>query len=303
MAADISLGRPRASEGAELTAGVHMPQAGPAASHQSLTSAARHAEELGFTGIWFSDHLTVQRGTEYPPSAYIYETVVAMTWVAAATTTIEIGTSILVLPMRRPVVLGKQLASLDLLSGGRLIAGVAGGYIKPEFDTLGVPFDERGQRTDEAIRIMRTLWTEDPITAEFPVHRLMFADMRAQPQPGRPIPLWVGGHSVPALRRAAALGDGWHGVTRSDVLDSVLPSAVRQLRKARPEPGFVLSVRAFWDGLDDDHDTLLRAIEQLRDLGITHIVAEPRQRTEADYLRSIDRLAELFARAGVVMAS
>jgi probable F420-dependent oxidoreductase len=295
-------GRARASDGVVLTAGVHMPQAGPAASPGTLAKAARHAEQLGFAGIWFSDHLTVRRGTDYPPSAYIYEALVAMTWAAAATSTVEIGTSVLVLPMRRPTVLAKSLASLDLLSGGRLIAGVAGGYVEPEFATLGVPFAERGPRTDEAIRILRTMWTQDPISAAFPVHGLTFADMRAKPQPDRIIPVWVGGQSAPALRRAVTVGDGWHGAVRPDTAGSDLPSLVRLLRESRPATDFVLSVRAFWDGLDDDHATLHRSIDHLRELGITHIVAEPRQRTEADYLRSIDRLAEIFGRAGVAMA-
>jgi alkanesulfonate monooxygenase SsuD/methylene tetrahydromethanopterin reductase-like flavin-dependent oxidoreductase (luciferase family) len=91
------------------------------------------AEELGYSAAWLSDHLAVQRGATYPPSAYIYEPLVAMGWVAAATSTIELGTSVLVLPMRRPLVMAKMLGSIDLLSGGRAIVGAAGGYIEREF--------------------------------------------------------------------------------------------------------------------------------------------------------------------------
>lgn len=295
-------GRSRASEGLTLTAGVHIPQAGPAASAHSMTTLARHAEQAGYAAIWLSDHLTVQRGATYPPSAYIYEPLVCMTWVASATSTVEIGTSVLVLPMRQPTAVAKSLASIDLLSGGRVITGVGCGHIKAEFDSLGVPFDERGRRTDESIEILRALWTRDPITARFPVHGLTFDTMRAKPQPARPIPIWIGGHSAPATRRAVTLGDGWHGVVRSpDARDHAdLASVVTRLRAARPEKDFVLTVRAFWDGLEDDPDTLLRSVDLLRDLGITHIAAEPRQRTEADYLRSVDRLTKVFHRAGVL---
>lgn len=292
---------PRATDPTQLTIGIHALQAGPGASAESLIASTQHAEALGYSAVWFSDHLTVQRNAIYPPSAYIYETMIAMTWVAAATTSVQLGTSVIVLPMRQPVVVGKQLASLDLLSGGRVIAGVAGGYVEAEFDALGVPFGERGIRTDEGIEVLRTVWSQDPITVTFPVHGLKFDDMRAKPQPSRPIPVWVGGHAPAALRRAVRVGDGWHGALMTLEVTETLVQTVRLLRAQRPDPEFVLSLRVGWDALEDDHDTLLRGIDRLRDLGITHIAPEPRQRTQSDYLRSIDRFATLSSRAGITM--
>ena len=296
------MSRHLASAGTAMTAGVHLPQAGSAANPDSLREAAVLAEQLGFSVAWVSDHVVVQQGAAYPPSAYIYEPIVSMTWVAAATSVIELGTSVLVLPMRRPVIMGKMLSTLDLVSQGRLIVGGAGGYTPSEFATLGVPMDERGPRTDESIEIMRAMWSEDPITADYPVHGVSFDRMRAKPQPGRRIPIWIGGHSRPALRRAIRMGDGWHGILAGQQgagFDDI-EAQVKTLRDARPEQEFVLSVRAPWDGLEDDHDVLLGWIDKLRELGVTHILAEPRQRTKADYLRSIERLGDLFARADLM---
>ena len=131
-----------------------------------------------------------------------------MTWAAAATERVGLGTTVLVLPLRPPVLLAKMIASLDLMSGGRVTVGAAGGWLKGEFDALGVPFEERGARTDETIEIMRRCWFEDPINADAPVTGVKMVEMRAKPQPGRAIPIWIGGHSEPAYRRAVA-GRRW----------------------------------------------------------------------------------------------
>ena len=127
-----------------MIAGVHLPQAGPAASGEALTRAAVLAEDLGFADVWVSDHLVVPTGVPYPPSAYVFEPLAVMAWVAASTRRVGIGTTVLVLPMRNPVFVAKSIATIDQLSGGRVILGVAAGWLEAEFDALGVPFDERG---------------------------------------------------------------------------------------------------------------------------------------------------------------
>ena len=144
------------------TAGVHLPQAGPAASGEALRRTAVLAEELGFADVWVSDHLAVPTDSAYPPSAYVFEPLTTMAWIAACTKRVGIGTTVLVLPMRHPLTVAKSIATIDQLSGGRVILGVAAGWLKAEFDALGVPFDERGARTDEAIAMLRKLWTENP---------------------------------------------------------------------------------------------------------------------------------------------
>ncbi|MGE3355826.1 MAG: TIGR03619 family F420-dependent LLM class oxidoreductase [Acidimicrobiia bacterium] len=281
-----------------MTAGVHLPQAGPAASGEALTRAAVLAEEVGFADVWVSDHLVVPTGVPYPPSVYVMEPLAVMAWVAAATRRVGLGTTVLVLPMRNPVVVAKSLATIDQLSGGRVILGTAAGWLEAEFDALGVPFAERGARTDEAIEMLQVMWTQDPITADFPVHGARFVSIRAKPQPAHRIPIWIGGHAPVALKRAVTVGDGWHG---GFVAPEEVAPLVSQLRAARPEPAFAISMRTRWDPLEDDRDTILAEIDHYRSVGVTHVVPEPRQRTLDAYLRSIEALADLLTVAGVVM--
>ncbi len=274
--------------------GIHLPQAGPAASASAIQAVARHAEELGFSDVWVSDHLALPKDAAYPPSAYILEPLVALTWAAAATTRVGLGTTVLVLPLRPPVLLAKMLGSLDLMSGGRLVVGAAGGWLAEEFEALGVPFEERGARTDETLEVLRRCWTDDPIDFEGPATGMRMKDMRMKPQPGRPIPIWVGGHSEPALRRAVATGDGWHGAFQSPEQTAVLTD---RLRRDRPEPSFTLSMRTRWDALRDGADPISRELDQYREAGIQHIVAEPLQRDQESWLRCTEAFAEIFERA------
>ena len=281
-----------------MTAGVHLPQAGPAASGEAMTRAAQLAEELGYADVWVSDHLVVPTGAQYPPSAYVYEPLASLAWVAAATRRVGLGTTVLVLPMRNPIHVAKTIATIDLMSGGRFILGTAAGWLKAEFDAIGVPFDERGPRTDEAIDIMRHVWTKDHMTIDFPIHGIHMESIRAQPQPKRHVPVWIGGHADIALRRAIAVGDGWHGAFLSP--DETKPR-VDKLRTGRPEPEYEISMRTRWDPLEDDNDLILAEIDHYREVGVTHLVPEPRQRTVDKYLESIEAMAALLRRADVVM--
>src|SRR3954447_22727677 len=145
--------------------GIHLPQYGRAAGPEAITRAALQAEALGFADVWVSDHLAVPTGAPYPPP-FLYEPVVALTWAAAATSTVGLGTSVLVLPYRHPLHLAKELASLDLLASGRLVLGAAAGWLEAEFDALGVPFSERGRRTDDTIDVLRACWEQRPVDIE-----------------------------------------------------------------------------------------------------------------------------------------
>jgi probable F420-dependent oxidoreductase len=275
--------------------GIHLPQAGPAATAENIRDAARQAEELGFADVWVSDHVAVPKDAPYPPSAYILEPLVALTWAAAATERIGLGTTVLVIPLRPPVLLAKMLGSLDVMSGERLIIGAASGWLKAEFDALGVPFAERGARTDETIDLMRKCWTEDPIDAEPGLTGATLVDMRAKPQPARSIPIWIGGHSEPAYRRAGPRGHGWHGGFQPPEKTKEI---VARLRRDRPEPEFTISMRTRWDALKDDSDQILREAEQYAEAGIQHIVAEPAQRDRDSWLRCGEVFAKIFQRLG-----
>ena len=186
-----------------MRVGIHLPHIGRKAGPEAIRRAAIQAEELGFADAWSSEHIIIPKGAPYPPSALFYDPVLTLTWAAAFTKRIGLGTSVLVLPMRHPLPLAKELATLQNLSEGRLILGAGVGWMAAEFAALGVPFRERGRRMDEGIAMMRAVWSEDPVS--FPARHIpaVIEDMRMLPQPVKPIPIWIGGSSEAALARAA----------------------------------------------------------------------------------------------------
>src|SRR5947208_9233934 len=185
--------------------GIHLPHIGQKASAEAIRRAAVQAEEFGFADVWVSEHIILPKDRMYPPSAIFWDPVLTLTWAAACTDRVRLGTSVLVLPMRHPLPLAKELATLQNLSKGRLILGAGVGWLEAEFDALGVPFKERGRRMDEGIAMMRAVWTQDPVSFEARWIPAIIRSMRAQPQPVQPIPIWIGGSSEAAIRRALRL--------------------------------------------------------------------------------------------------
>lgn len=180
-----------------------------------LARVAERAEAAGFESIWVSEHLVLS-DPRVPPSPMapedpILEPVVSLAYVAARTTTLRLGTGVIVLPLRNPLILAKELATLDVLSGGRVLFGIGVGYVEREFRALGVPFDRRGERTDEYLDAMRAIWTQEH--PAFDGRLYAFDGVQAHPHPlQRPHPpIVVGGWTPPALRRAAARANGWYG--------------------------------------------------------------------------------------------
>src|ERR1700691_989618 len=143
--------------------GIHLPHAGSQATPALIKSHARRAEDMGLSDVWVSEHIIVPRAS-FPRSPLFYDPVLSLTWAAAVTRRVRLGTSVLVLPMRHPLPLAKELATLQNFSEGRLILGAGVGWLEAEFAALGAPFHERGRRTDEGIALMRAAWTEDPIS-------------------------------------------------------------------------------------------------------------------------------------------
>jgi probable F420-dependent oxidoreductase len=268
--------------------GIALPQYGPA-NAEGLIRAARQAEDLGFDDVWVADHIAVPAGAPYPPS-FLLESLATLSFAAAVTSRVGLGTSVLVLPLRQPVVVAKQLATVDVLSGGRLILGLGAGWLAEEFDACNVPYRKRGDLTDEAIAVLRACWASAP--ASFSGPTVSFTDMKVQPLPGRHIPMWVGGVSERALRRAVEHGDGWQGAFQT--VDDIA-AVVKRLRADRPEPEFVLSTRLDVDGLTGDLDGLRRELDSLAALGITHALTGPAQRGLDDWLASVEALWGVFS--------
>jgi probable F420-dependent oxidoreductase len=265
--------------------GIHLPHIGRKANAASIRRAAVQAEELGFADVWVSEHIIVPQGANYPPSPFFLDPVLTLTWAAACTSRVRLGTSVLVLPMRHPLPLAKELATLQNLSDGRLILGAGVGWMEAEFDALGVPFRERGRRMDEGIAMMRAVWSDDPVS--FPTRWIAakIEAMRMQPQPVAPIPIWIGGSSDAAIARACRL-DGWHG---SRVAPEDAPAMVQRLRAARPGADFTVSVRMAWEGADEG--AMQAKLAAYADAGVQHVLVQPVDREVDAWLRSVERIA------------
>ena len=203
--------------------GFYLPTRGPTATREGILSLARAGERLGMHSAMAADHIvfpTESRSTypytvdgKHPSVGDALDVLSILGVVAGATERLRLVTSVLVLPYRNPVLTAKMVASLDVLSGGRVTLGVGAGWLEEEFTALGSPpFGERGRVTDEWIAIFKQLWSQSPASFDGRFYR--YADIRCEPFPvQRPHPpIWVGGHSRAALRRAARHGDGWHPV-------------------------------------------------------------------------------------------
>jgi probable F420-dependent oxidoreductase len=188
---------------------------GPCADPVIAAGVARAAEDAGFDSVWTGEHIVLP-DPQAPPSPVpahtrFIDSAVSLAYVAAHTSKIKLGTGIIILPQRNPLVLAKELASVDVLSGGRLIFGIGIGYLKPEFDAIGAPFDHKGPRTEEYLAAMIALWTmEKP---EYRGRFVSFGGINAMPRPvQKPYPQVVfGGHTKSAYSRTARLAGGWFG--------------------------------------------------------------------------------------------
>ena len=188
---------------------------GPFCDAENMASLVRLVEEVGFESIWTGEHVVLidpqAPPSPAPPETPFLDTIAALAFAAAHSTKLLLGSGIILLPQRNPVVLAKELAGIDVLSGGRLLFGAGVGYVPGEYETLGIPFAERGARMDEHIDVIRTLWTQEK--PEFSGRFTNFSGIQSRPLPlQRPHPpIHVGGMSTAAHRRAVARGNGWYG--------------------------------------------------------------------------------------------
>jgi probable F420-dependent oxidoreductase len=224
-----------------MRVGAKLPNSGAMPAERGIARMARVLESSGFASVWVSDHVvmpaTVTSRYPYADDGVAtwatddpwYDSMIALAMAAAVTDTVELGTAVLVLPQRNPVVLAKQVASLDRLAGGRVVLGVGAGWLAEEFAALATPFESRGSRTDEWIDLLRSCWTGRPDRFDG-VHYHLPADVVCEPTPARPVPILVGGTTRAALRRARQRGDGWLGIQPADAIDvAALEAAVTQL--------------------------------------------------------------------------
>lgn len=247
----------------------------------SSLEISRVAEEVGFESVWGGEHVVMPTtiSSPYPYSAdgtvpangetYIPDPLIWLAYVAAAAPTLRLGTCILILPQRNPLVLAKELATLDHLSGGRVELGIGVGWMKEEFDALDVPWERRGARNDEYLAAMRTVWSGSHV--EFHGEFVDFPPLTATPRPaqGPNIPILVGGDTPVAIRRAARLADGYFpGESKADRLGELI-AAVRQACVDIDRDPDSVEINAMFGGHFADPAA---GIEIMRNLGVGRVM-------------------------------
>ncbi len=267
-----------------------------------IVAVARQADELGFAWLPCSDHALVPARLAPVMGATWYDPATTLAFVAAITQRVRLLTHVIVLPYHHPAHVAKQYATLDRLSGGRVILGVGAGHLGPEFRALGAPFEERGAVADESLRIIKSLWTQEEVS--FAGERYEFSEMMLAPRPvQRPHPpVWVGGNSRRAARRAVELGDGWvpfqvsleelkerldyarrlPAFERAAAFDIVVPATVELT--AKPLDGERASFAGSPEQVIDD----FRAYQEL---GVTGATVGLRSHSLDDYLEQMERFA------------
>ena len=205
--------------------GVILPNYGLDSNPDGIRRTAALAEDLGFDSVWTTEHIIVGPDA-VDPYGRVYDPLVTLGWIAGWTERIGLGTSIVLVPLHNPMHLAKEVATLQELSGGRFTLGVGMGWHREEFSFMGVPFEGRGRRADEAIRLMRALWKG---ARDFEGEFWSFHHATSEPHPSPPPEIWVGGSSERAIRRALELGDAWHPSRGSDV------EHVRHVKEQHPE--------------------------------------------------------------------
>ncbi|MEW6299620.1 MAG: TIGR03619 family F420-dependent LLM class oxidoreductase [Thermodesulfobacteriota bacterium] len=259
-----------------------------------LVAAAEAAEGLGYSTVWVADHIVfptkIEGGYAFNPNDPFLEPLAVLAALALRTTTVKLGTAVLILPYRHPLYTAKALATIDVLSGGRVVAGVGAGWLEPEFAALGVPLKERGSRTDEAIEILKAVWTQD--APRFRGRHFQIDDIKFVPRPlqqPRP-PILVGGMTTGALRRVARLADGWVAMAKGPddlkaPLDTLRELTVKAGRKPEELRLCVLPLTA------PTLDQVIQDVPAYAELGIHHLYLSFRAWTG-----EFARLMELMAR-------
>jgi probable F420-dependent oxidoreductase len=259
--------------------GIMFANVGPYVQPDMAAAFGRIAEEHGIESLWTVEHVVVPGDyqSEYPYSptgrmpgpeeSPIPDPLIWLTWVGAATTTLRLATGILILPQRNPVILAKELSTLDVLSSGRVELGVGVGWLREEFDALGVPFEERAARTDEYIEALRCLWREEEPCFEGRYARFDRAKSYPKPQQSM-IPIHVGGHTPAAARRAGRLGDGFFpGRSTDEDLVLLLDEMRRSAKNAGRDPD---AIEVTAGGVMD-----LDGVRRFADHGVDRIALPP----------------------------
>ncbi len=281
--------------------GIMFANVGPFGQPDNLVHLAQKAEQVGVESLWTVEHVVVPKGygSQYPYSkdgrmpgpenSPIPDPLIWMTYAAAVTKKIKVATGVMILPQRHPFYVAKELATLDVLSGGRALLGVGIGWLEEEFRGVGVPFVERASRTDESIQALRSLWGDKP--SEFSGKHYRWGAVESNPKPVQKpgVPIIVGGHAPGAAKRAARYGDGFFPA-RADLLPSLIEVLVKECAEIGRDSGTIEITTGSIPRLDE--------VKRLQDLGVSRFTVSPPGFTHDDVERGLDKLGnELIAKA------
>jgi probable F420-dependent oxidoreductase len=280
---------------------------GPAA----VLRLAQAIERIGYDHIDIFDHVVMGIPIEgrpkgpYNPAMPILEAFMTLSYLAAVTSRVTLGTEVLVLPQRQPALVAKQVSTLDTLSGGRVRLGVGVGWQESEYEALGEEFRTRGTRMDEAIRLLRAYWSDAEVSFESAHYRTVAMSMEPKPPQGGRLPIWIGGSSEPAYRRVGRLGDGWLAgrVTDADSARHAIETIRRHAEEAGRDPGAIglqsmvatpprdAAGKSFYA----DHDAVLARVAALKAMGFGWVTLNATAIFQAG-ARSVDAIIDALAR-------
>ena len=298
---------------------------GDPAGVDACIEVAQAADQLGFDSVWTNDHIVVPTNIEsrYPynetgifpasPSVHCYEPLVMMSALAAATENVQIGCSVLVIPYRHPAVTAKMLAAADRISGGRIVLGAGVGWMREEFDALGLPaehFEHRGSVTNEYLRAMKEMWTNSG-PSSFHGEYVEFENVGAYPKPAQEggIPIVIGGNGINAWRRASRWGDGYHAAFQSiESLAYEIEGVRAACRRDRRDPdeleiSMLSGIRLTEEAWPEDErpllcgnpDELAADLLALGKVGLEHLIATPTARADTQLQRVLDGIETMAA--------
>ena len=280
---------------------------GPAA----VVRLARAIERIGYDHIDIFDHVVMGIPIEgrppgpYNPAMPILEALMALSYIAAVTSRVTLGTEVLVLPQRQPALVAKQVSTLDTLSGGRVRLGIGVGWQEAEYEALGENFRDRGARMDEAIRLLRAYWGDARVSFEGAHYRTVAMSMEPKPPQGGRLPIWIGGNSEAAYRRVGRLGDGWLASRVAEAGDArrAIESIRRHAEEAGRDPGAIglqsmvappprdAAGKSFYA----DHDAVLARVAALKAMGFQWATLNATAMFQAG-ARSVDAMIDVLAR-------
>ena len=277
---------------------------------EGIIKLAQAVEQIGFDQLDMFDHVVMGYGTAtraapmYPPQMPIMEAIVMLSFIAAATNRIGLGTEVLVLPQRNPTLTAKQVSTLDTLSGGRVRLGVGVGWQESEYEALGEDFGNRGRRMDEAINLLRRYWSEESVSANSQFYQFEAIAMEPKPPQGRKLPIWIGGSADATMKRVGELGDGW--LATSQMRDAEVVASKSKILEYVEAAGRDVSAIGFQMMLDTpprdeagkgfyaDKEKVFAAAERIKGFGFEWIAINMTAIFQAG-ARSVEELVEQVA--------